>query len=68
MSGTYLDSDTIALCHAAMRDGATLDDLAGKLHLDTELLGRLLQLPTSQPVTVDDEPDLWSVDRLNEQL
>ena len=64
----YIDSDTLDQCHQALRDGTTLDDLAGKLHVEPELLGRLLQLPTSQPVTVDDEPDLWSVDRLNEQL
>lgn len=65
----YLDSDTIAQCHQALRDGRTLEDLAGRLHMDTELLGRLLQLPTTKPVEpVADGFDLWSVDRLAAQL
>jgi hypothetical protein len=56
MSGQpYLDGDTIDICLAALRDGRTLDDIAGRLHLDTELLGRLLQLPSTpadnQPIT-----------------
>ena len=66
MSGVnYLDQDTIDLCHQALRDGVTLDDLAGRLHVDTELLGRLLQLPALRPVPVDDEPDLWRSDELD---
>ena len=32
----YLDADTIDQCHQALRDGVTLDDLAGKLHCDTD--------------------------------
>lgn len=63
----YLDQDTLDQCHQALRDGRTLGDLAGKLHVDTELLGRLLQLPTLKPVPTA-EPDLWSVDRLESQL
>ena len=64
----YLDSDTIDLCHAALRDGKTLDDLAGRLHIAPPTLARLLGLPTVKPVTTDDEPDLWAVDRLQAQL
>ena len=49
--------------------GRTLDDLAGRQHFaDTELLGRLLQLPTVNPAAsnnVESEFDLWSVDRLD---
>lgn len=69
MSGAYLDSDTLDQCHQALRDGRTLDELAGRLHIDTEYLGRLLQLPTSQPVeTGNAEFDLWSTDRLDSVL
>ena len=72
MSGVnYLDGDTIALSHQFLRDGGTLDDLAGKLHIDdTEYLGRLLQLPAKrEPVaTADDEFDLWRSDELQAQL
>ena len=60
-----------AECREAMRQGRTLDDLAGRLHVDTEYLGRLLQLPTVKPVQVQadaSEFDLWSVDRLDEVL
>ena len=49
MSLPYLDGDTIALCHQAMPDGGTLEDIAGRLHFDTQLFGRLLQLPTVKP-------------------
>ena len=70
MSGAYLDGDTIAQCHQALRDGRTLDDLAGRLHIDTEYLGRLLQLPTVKPANMVEQPAdyLWSVDRLDGQL
>ena len=63
----YLDSDTLDQCHQALRDGRTLDDLAGRLHFDTELLGRLLQLPQ---VKLAEQPAdyLWAVDRLQAQL
>ncbi len=68
MSGVnYLDGDTIAQCHQFLRDGGTLDELAGRLHIaDTELLGRLLQLPTVKPVpTTDDEFDLFRTEELD---
>ena len=68
MSNPYLDGDTFTKCHQALRDGVTLDELAGKLHFDRDHLARLLQLPTSQPVTTDDEPDLWRTDELDAQL
>ena len=65
MSGTpYLDADTLDQCHQALRDGKSLDDLAGRLHFDTEYLGRLLQLPALRP-GMTDEPDLWRVDELD---
>ncbi len=69
MSGVnYLDAGTLDLCHQALRDGGTVDELAGKLHFDTELLGRLLQLPTAKPAATTDEPDLWRVPELEAQL
>ena len=65
MSGVnYIDGDTLDLCHQALRQGRTLDDLAGRLHIDTEYLGRLLQLPSAPMVSTStaDEFDLWRVD------
>lgn len=70
MSRNYLDGSTLDECIEAMRAGRTLDDLAGRQHVDTEYLGRLLQLPTATPVQVQADPsefDLWSVDRLDGQ-
>ena len=68
MSRKYLHDSTLDECIEAMRQGHTLDDLAGHLHVDTELLGRLLQLPTATPVATTDEPDLWRVPELEAQL
>lgn len=68
MSG-YLDGDTERQVRQALRDGKTLEYVAGYLHLDTELLGRLLQLPTAKPAEpAVDGFDLWAVDRLQAQL
>ena len=70
MSGVnYLDGDTERQVRQALRDGKTLEYVAGYLHMDTELLGRLLQLPTVKTVEAGNtEFDLWSVDRLDGQL
>lgn len=71
MSQKYLDGSTLDECIEALRQGRTLEDLAGRLHVDTEYLGRLLQLPTAKPVQVQadaSEFDLWSVHRLDEVL
>lgn len=66
------DNDCIkAECRQDMRAGRTLDDPAGRLHVDTEYLGRLLQLPTAEPIQLlanASEFDLWSGDRLDEVL
>ncbi len=64
MSG-YLDGDTGAQCHQALRDGRTLEDVASRLHMDTEYLGRLLQLPTAPTASDDPDGDLWATDRLD---
>lgn len=70
MSGDYLDGDTELLARQALRDGKSLEYVAGYLHMDCELLGRLLQLPVSQPAAQrdDDSNYLWAADRLDAQL
>lgn len=68
---TYLDGDTLDQCLQALRDGQTLDDLAGKLHYEPSHLARLLGLPTCQPAAqqdADQSVDLWAVDRAHGQL
>ena len=65
MSGTYNDGDTLAFCGDAHRVGRTLDYLTGRLNVDTEFLGRLLQLPTSSAASDDQDGDLWAADRLD---
>ncbi len=64
----YLDGSTLDECIEAMRQGRTLDDLAGRRHVDTEYVGRMLQLPTAKPAATTDEPDLWRVPELEAQL
>ena len=61
----YIDADTIAQCYQALRDGKTLEHLAGRLHCDPGHLANLLGEPSIKPVPVTDEADLWSVDRLD---
>ena len=70
MSDPYLDGDNLDQCRQALRDGKTLEYVAGYLHLDTELLGRLLQLPTAKLVepAAGTEFDLWRVSELEGQL
>ena len=67
----YLDADTREQCLQAMRDGQTLDALAGKLHVEKpEHLGRLLQRPVQKPVRddINTDVDLWAADRAHGQL
>ena len=68
MSGVnYLDGDTERLARQAIRDGKTLEFVAGYLHMDTELLRRLLQLPADKQAVpaADAEFDLWRSDELD---
>ena len=67
MSRNYLDGSTRDECREAIRQGRTLDDLAGRLHVDTEYLGRLLQLPTVNMV-VQPADYLWHMNDLEAQL
>ena len=71
MRWKYHDGFTLDECIEAMRQARTLDDRADRLHGDTEYLGRLLQLPTAEPIQLlanASEFDLWSGDRLDEVL
>lgn len=68
MSGTpYIDADTLDQCREAMRQGKSLESLAGKLRCSPEHLSRLLGLPTLRPVPKDD-CDLWAADALEAVL
>lgn len=61
MSGTpYIDGDTLDECREAMRQGHSLESLAGKLQCSPEHLARLLGSPALRPIPVDDSCDLWA--------
>ena len=51
-----------------IRAGASRSAIADQIGIDCELMGRLLQLPTSKPVQAAAEFDLWASDRLQAQL
>lgn len=71
MSG-YIDADTLDQCFEAIRQGASVETLAGQLGCCPEHLSRLLDLPqwkqapASEPKS--DDFDLWSCDKLDEVL
>ena len=64
----YLDADTLDQCHQALRDGQTLDALAGKLHLEPATLARLLGLPPQKRSDPEMGCDLWRTDEAERQL
>jgi hypothetical protein len=72
MSGTpYIcgdDADEIR--DAVLIDRRSVADIADRLRVDTEYLGRLLQLPpvTHQHVHASDDVDIWAADRLDDVL
>ena len=71
MSGFYLDGDTEREIREALRLGATLEFLAGKLRCSTEQLASLLNLPQAKPATSNNAEsgfDLWAADRLADVL
>ena len=68
MSRKHFDGSTLDECIETSRAGPTLDDQAGRQHVDTEYIGRLLQLPTAKPAATTGEPDLWRVTELEAQL
>jgi hypothetical protein len=70
MSLPYLDGDQIRELREALRLGAELNFLAGKVGCTADELAKLLDLPKPKPVRGDVETgvDLWSVDRAKEVL
>lgn len=73
MSGTpYICGDDADEIRDAVQSGCAVADIADRLRVDTEYLGRLLQLPAShhqeQPVQASDDIDIWAADRLDDVL
>lgn len=66
----YIDQDTLDQCREAMRQGVTLETLAGKLQCSPEHLANLLGLPQWKqiPQQASDEFDLFATDRLDSVL
>jgi hypothetical protein len=68
---SYIDADTLDECSRALRLGATLDYLAGKLRCAPEHLANLLGLPQWKQIPqqqASDEFDLFATDRLDAVL
>lgn len=68
MIDPYIAQDVLDQCREALRQGKTLEYLAGRVGCDPAHLARQLGVPAAKPIPVADEPDLWSVDRLESQL
>ena len=72
MSGQpYIDGSTLNEAREALRQGRTLEALAGILRCSPEHLARLLGIPDVKPATSNDAEtgfDLWAVDRLADVL
>ena len=67
---SYIDADTLDQCFEAIRQGATVEALAGQLGCNPEHLARLLDLPQwKQAVPAADATfGLWRSDELERQL
>ena len=71
MSEPYIDGSTLDECREALRQGKTLEALAGILCCSQSHLASLLGLPALQPVPTDDQDqgfDLWAFDDSKEVL
>ncbi len=70
MSNPYIAQDVLDQCREAIRQGKTLDYLAGHLRCEPGHLGNLLGLSQAKPVpaTQSSEFDLWRSDELQAQL
>lgn len=71
MSGTpYICGDDADEIRDAVQAGCAVANIADRLRVDPEYLGRLLQLPASQAQAdaSDDEFDLWAADDLDDIL
>jgi hypothetical protein len=69
---SYIDADTLDQCFEAIRQGATVEALAGQIGCSQEHLARLLDLPQWKQIPASeqnpDEFDLFAVDRLDSVL
>jgi hypothetical protein len=66
---SYIDGDTLDQCREALRQGRTLDSLAGQLRCSPEHLAKLLGISTApKPIPAADEFDLFACDRLDAVL
>ena len=61
----YIPADKCDEAAEAYRSGIPLDRIAGHLGISVAELRAVLELPALKPVPTTDEPDLWSVDRLD---
>jgi hypothetical protein len=70
MTDPYIDGDVLDQAAEALRQGKTLDFVAGRLHCSQSHLARLLGLPVNPAANmVLDDPDyLWAADKLEAQL
>ena len=70
MTDPYIGQDILDQAAEALRQGKTLDFVAGRLHCSQSHLARLLGLPVNPAASeVLDDPDyLWSVDALDARL
>jgi len=67
---SYIDQSTLDECREALRQGRTLEQLAGHLRVESDHLASLLGL-TAKPVPVQSQAaefDLWRSDELNARL
>jgi hypothetical protein len=66
---SYFDGATLDEAREAIRQGCTVQSIAGKLGCSPEHLARLLGIAAApKPVPENDEFDLWAVERLQEVL
>lgn len=66
---SYFDGATLDEAREAIRQGCTVQSIAGKLGCSPEHLANVLGISTApKPVSTSDEFDLWAVERLQEVL
>lgn len=68
-SAPYIDGDTLAEAREALRNGQSVESLAGKLSCSPEHLAGLLGLPQLREIPADDDVDLFApAERLDAML
>ena len=68
MTNPYIAQDILDQASEALRQGRTMESLAGQLRCSPEHLALLLNLPSLKPVPPDDADqgfDLFAADRLD---